>query len=112
VKRQYRITRANDFRRVRQNSRTYTHPLIRILVCDEPGEQRRVGIIVSKSVGSAVTRNLVKRRIRSVADEFIQKLNIEAELLIIANPLSAKADYQQIRQAIMDALRKAELLME
>ena len=97
---------------MRQNSRTYTHPLIRILVCDEPGEQRRVGIIVSKSVGSAVTRNLVKRRIRSVADEFIQKLNIEAELLIIANPLSAKADYQQIRQAIMDALRKAELLME
>ena len=112
MKRQYRITRANDFRRVRQNCKIYPHPLIRVLVSEGPGEQSRIGIIVSKSVGTAVKRNLVKRRIRSIANEFIQQLNKEVDILMIANPAIVKADYQQLRIAITTCLRKAELLVE
>jgi ribonuclease P protein component len=112
VKRQYRITRANDFRRVRQNCKIYPHPLIRVLVSEVPGEQKRIGIIVSKPVGTAVKRNLVKRRIRSVANELIQQLNKEVDILLIANPPIATADYQQIRMAIATCLKKAELLVE
>ena len=55
MKRQYRITRANDFKRVRQNGKAYTHPLVVILVSKEPGEQKRIGIIVGKAVGNSGT---------------------------------------------------------
>jgi len=112
VKRQYRITRANDFRRVRQNCKVYPHPLIRVLVSEEPGEQKRIGIIVSKSVGTAVKRNLVKRRIRSIANEYLQQLNKNVDILMIANPTIATADFQQVRMAITSCLKKAELLVD
>ena len=112
MKRQYRITRANDFKRVRQNGKAYAHPLVVILVSKEPGDQKRIGIIVGKTVGIAVLRNLVKRRIRSIADELIQKINRNADILIIAKPPIIAADYYQIRQVIFDGMRKAELLLD
>lgn len=112
MKRQYRITRANDFKRVRQNGKSYTHPLVVILVSKEPGVEKRIGIIVGKAVGKAVVRNLVKRRIRSIANEFIQQINRNADILIIAKPPIVSADFQKIRQVIFDGMRKAELLLE
>lgn len=112
MKRQYRITRANDFKRVRQNGKSYTHPLVVILVTKVPGEEKRIGIIVGKTIGNAVVRNLAKRRIRSIADEIIQKLNKNAEILIIAKPPIALADFTQIRQAVFDGMRRAELLLD
>lgn len=112
MKRKYRITRANDFKRVRQNGKAYTHPLVVILVSKEPDDEKRIGIIVGKAVGNAVMRNLVKRRIRSIADEFIQQFNRNAEILIIAKPPIASADFSQIRQALLDGMRKAELLLD
>jgi ribonuclease P protein component len=112
VKRKYRITRANDFKRVRQNGKAYAHPLVVIVVSKEPGDVNRVGIIVGKAVGNAVMRNLAKRRIRSIADEFIQHFNRNAEILIIAKPPIASADFAQIRQALLDGMRKAELLLD
>ena len=112
MKRKHRITRANDFKRVRQNGKTYAHPLVVILVSKEPGDEKRIGIIVGKSVGNAVMRNLVKRRIRSIADEFIQQLNRNAEILIIAKPPIASAEFSQIRQVLFDGMRKAELLLD
>jgi len=112
VKRKHRITRANDFKRVRQNGKAYTHPLVVIVVSKESGDEKRIGIIVGKAVGNAVMRNLVKRRIRSIADEFIQQCNRNAEILIIAKPPIASADFTQIRQALLDGMQKAELLLD
>lgn len=112
MKRKYRITRANDFKRVRQNGKTYTHPLVLIQVLVEPGEQKRIGIIVGKVVGNAVTRNLVKRRIRAIAEMYVQKLNLYADILVIARPPCAKAEFQEIHQAIAGVFKKAELITD
>jgi ribonuclease P protein component len=108
VKRQNRITRTVDFKRVRQDGKTITHSLVSILVLRVSGDNKRVGIIVGKSVGNAVTRNLVKRRIRAVADQFIQKINQGVDILIIAKPSAALANYDEIYQAIARGLQKVE----
>ena len=111
MKRQYRITRANDFKRVRQNGKAYSHPLVVILVLQVPADAKRFGIIVGKSVGNAVKRNLVKRRIKSIANELIYKINKNVDILLIAKPSIASAEFIDIRQAIEDGLRRAQLIV-
>ena len=58
----------------------------------------RVGLSVSKRVGNAVTRNLVKRRIRSVF------VNVETtqgwDVVVTAKPESADATFRDLDRAI------------
>jgi ribonuclease P protein component len=63
-----------------------------------------VGIVCSKKVGNAVTRNRIRRRIR----EALRRMDLPSlEAVIIANPEAAKARYPEIVKALYTALRKA-----
>lgn len=53
----------------------------------------QVGFVVSKAVGSAVVRNLVKRRLRHLARERLSSLPGSAVLVVRALPASAAASY-------------------
>jgi len=112
VKRQNRITRADDFKRVRQDGKLIAHSLVNILVLHVSGDTHRFGIIVGKPIGNAVTRNLVKRRIRAAADQFIEKINTGADILIIAKPSASLAEFDEIYRAIAYGLQKAGLLLD
>ena len=79
----------------------------------------RVGIVVNKKVGNAVVRNRVRRRLR----EALRALLLERELVspalhagkasfnlvVIARPDAATADYQQLRSSLKRSLEKAQL---
>jgi ribonuclease P protein component len=52
----------------------------------------QVGFVVAKSVGSAVTRNRVKRRLRHLVRERIDSLPAGSMLVVRALPPSAEAD--------------------
>lgn len=110
MKRQYRITRTDDFKRVRQNGKLYAHSLVNVIVLFCESEKPRFGIIVGKSVGNAVVRNLVKRRIRAIADLYIQKINQGADILLIAKSPASTVGYQELFQVISSGLEKARLL--
>jgi ribonuclease P protein component len=56
----------------------------------------RVGFIVSKAVGNAVTRNLVKRRLRHLTRERLTSLPGSAVLVVRALPASATATYDEL----------------
>ena len=76
------------------------------------GDQKRIGIIAGKSIGNAVQRNLVKRRIRSIADELLQIINIGTDMLMIAKPAMQMAEYSEIREAIIGLCKKANLILD
>lgn len=78
-------------------------------------EGLKAGFIVSKAVGNAVTRNRVKRRLRSaVAEVFAGPLkgHSGAQLVIRALPSSGEADWAtlhaEVTSGIRSALKKAE----
>ena len=56
----------------------------------------RVGFVVSKAVGPAVTRNLVKRRLRHLCRERIDALPPGSMLVVRALPAAADAGYQEL----------------
>jgi ribonuclease P protein component len=56
----------------------------------------RVGLVVSRSVGPAVTRNLVKRRLRHLFAERIDVLPDGGLLVARALPAAAAASYAEL----------------
>ena len=80
----------------------------------------RVGIVVSGKVGKAVVRNRVRRRIREGLRALLRERPVLAadamaggrpscDLLVIARPEAAEADYHALKHALERALRKASL---
>jgi ribonuclease P protein component len=56
----------------------------------------RIGFVVSKAVGPAVTRNLVKRRLRHLCRERIETLPPGSLLVVRALPPAAQASYDEL----------------
>jgi len=82
---------------------------IRPVIGDDP----RAGFIVSKAVGNAVTRNVVKRRLRAIVTElFDRDFGIEVadgsvDVVVRALPASASANFDELKEAATHAVRGA-----
>jgi ribonuclease P protein component len=86
---------------VRRGRRAGTPTLVLHLdVRGTPEEPARgsvsVGFVVSKAVGPAVTRNLVKRRLRHLTRQRLGSLPGSAVLVVRALPASAAASYSDL----------------
>lgn len=71
-----------------------------------PAAPARVGFVVSRAVGPAVTRNLVKRRLRHVLARRIGELPTDARVVVRALPASAVASSAQLDAAVARALTR------
>lgn len=61
---------------------------------DEPSQ---IGFIVAKTVGNAVTRNLVKRRLREIARSTVRDVPLGLTVVVRALPASAKASFAELQ---------------
>ena len=66
-----------------------------------------IGLVVSKAVGTAVTRNLVKRRLRSLVRERLTVLPADAGIVVRALPPAATCTYAQLEVDLDAALATA-----
>lgn len=60
----------------------------------------RVGFVVSKAVGTAVVRNQVKRRLRAVLAQRVDRLPAGSLLVVRANPTAAQASSSELARAV------------
>ena len=74
--------------------------------CDE-GNGPRVGLIIAKSVGSAVERHRVARRLRHVARTMLADLHQCDQLVIRALPSSRQVSSARLEQQLRRGLRRA-----
>ena len=63
------------------------------IAADEPS---RIGFIVSKGVGNAVVRNLVKRRLREAGAASLREYGTGFAIVVRALPASAAASWDQV----------------
>jgi ribonuclease P protein component len=110
LRRELRLRRRKDFDSVFHRGRAWSNNLLvlRSLASDLP--DNRFGFVTSKRLGKAVTRNRVRRRLREV----IRPLSIAKswDIVISAKVPAATADFQELRRAVVDLLRRAALLEE
>lgn len=74
------------------------------------GAPSRVGFVVSKAVGNAVTRNKVKRRLRELSAETVREQPEGMDLVVRALPPAATAPWDELardyRSAVATAVRR------
>jgi ribonuclease P protein component len=72
----------------------------------------RVGVAASRSVGNAVERNRVKRRIRAGIDPIISVVRPGWNLIFLARKTVLVADFGELQSAILTLIKRAGLLVE
>jgi ribonuclease P protein component len=71
--------------------------------------QNRVGYAIGKRVGNAVTRNLVRRRLRMIVRSL--PLLTGHDIVITARPQAASVTFEELREAFESCARRSKLLM-
>lgn len=110
MQRKFRLTRSEDFKRVRRFGKSYAHPLLVLVVqvCDEG--QLHIGVAASRSIGTAVKRNRAKRLLREAFRTLIPSVGAGWDLLLIARPRLISCNVFEAREALLTLLRRAELV--
>ena len=77
-----------------------------------------MGIVVSRKVGKAVVRNRVRRRLREALRDSLNEGVTSAatnhsrpsfDLLVIARPSAAEADYHELKRSLRSAMARAAI---
>ncbi|RGE17337.1 ribonuclease P protein component [Leucobacter sp. wl10] len=107
--RRHRVTRGEDYRRtVRAGYRVGGAFCITHAVFRAPGQPARFGFIVSKAVGNAVTRNLIRRRLKTVVERRLRTGIVGVDVVFRALPAVAGASFEQLEREMNRALDRVE----
>jgi ribonuclease P protein component len=107
-----RLTRRQDFLRIYQIGEKRVGGAFIMYVVRQTGHGRKLGCAVSKKVGGAVVRNRVKRYIREVYRKHRDHMAENAQIVMVARPISATLDYHMCETEIRDLFRQGDLLHE
>ena len=110
MKRKFRLTHSNDFKRVRHTGKSYAHPLSVIIVGEGQDENPRVGIQVSKALGGAVQRNRIKRQLRAIITSLLPEIDQNADIILIPREPASRASFLEIQAAVRKLLGRAGLI--
>ena len=106
--RERRLTCPRDFAALRSHGRAWSAKLLVLVARPNSQETSRVGLSVSKRVGNAVVRNLVKRRLR----EALRCIDLQEgwDILLIARNGAGDADFRTLERSLRSLCRRARLV--
>ena len=110
MQRKFRLTRSEDFKRVRRFGKSHAHPLIVLVVQACDAGQLHVGVTATRALGTAVKRNRAKRLVREAIRTLLPSIATGWDILLIARPRLASCNMFEVREAILTLLRRAELV--
>ncbi len=106
----FRLTRSDDFKRVRRFGKSFSHPLVVLVIQVNEEAKVRVGVAAGRTVGTAVKRNRAKRLLREAMRMYLPSLASGWDLILIARPALAASTLNETREALFTLLRRAELI--
>lgn len=106
-----RITRRADFQRVRQSGQSIRgkYLVLGFLADDQLNEPFKLGLITTRKLGNAVTRNRFRRLLRGVIHRTGEKIRHGHWLVIIARYSAAEVESEQLEKEWKWLLHKADL---
>ena len=100
------LTASPEFERVYRNGSVYRGKLFSVHALPNSIGEPRLGLSVSKKVGTAVTRNKVRRRLREVFRFSAQRLPDDLDFVISARPAAADASFDELIEEFSRSVRR------
>jgi ribonuclease P protein component len=109
-----RLTRSADFERVYRQGRSIANRhLVLYAFSNRTGPDTRLGLSVSRKVGGAVERNLIKRLLREAFAHVEPDLQRGHDLVVVARPpareLAEREGLEGVSRSLAELLGKAGL---
>ncbi|OBG28449.1 ribonuclease P protein component [Mycobacterium sp. E3198] len=103
------MRRSTEFDAAVKNGVRAAQPDVVVHMRRDPGDDNgpRVGLIIAKTVGSAVERHRVARRLRHVARTMLGDLQPSDRVVIRALPSSRQVSSARLEQQLRRGLRRA-----
>lgn len=102
------LTRSEDFDRVYRRKASWASELLVLRAAENTVDFTRYGYSISKRVGNAVVRNLIRRRLR----EIMRRMTLKPgwDIVIIVRPAASRVHFHELNHAAEGLLRRAKLL--
>lgn len=111
MKKAYRIKKNEDFQLVYQRGKSFANRQFVIYILKKSNQKNfRIGLSVSKQIGTAVVRNRVKRLIRETFHQLKEDLPNEYDFVIIARKPAAAMNFHEVKKSIIHIFKVAKLL--
>ncbi len=110
MKRRHSLRGRQRFQQVRSEGKSWAVPLLVLCALPNGGDTSRIGFSVSRRLGNAVRRNRARRRLREAVRGHFASIANGWDLVFIARPPLAQADFADIEAACLTLLKRAQLL--
>jgi ribonuclease P protein component len=101
-----RLTDSPEFERVYRQGTAYRGRLFSVHAFPNEHGNPRLGLSVSRKVGTAVTRNAVRRRLREVVRACTSDIPGNLDLVVSARPAAAGATFGELQAEFGRALSR------
>jgi ribonuclease P protein component len=106
----HRLRYSADLKRVRQQGRSRSHPLVVLVAQPNDLPESRFAFIASRRVGKAVQRNRARRLLREVVRQHLADVKPGWDCVLIARREAALATYWDVETAVITLLTGLHLL--
>lgn len=109
----HRITAGSDYRDTVRRGRRVGGRLIAahaVFHVSRETSPARFGYIITKAVGNAVTRNRVRRRLKSISDAVIREGFTGVDVVFRAHPAAANASFADLDDEVRQLVKQIESL--
>lgn len=110
LNKELRISSSKEYNNIYQNGKKIQGRYIIVFFQKGGTKFSRFGIVTSKKIGNAVVRNRVKRRLRAIVHDNLDKICGSYNIVIVARYNISNAAYENLEQDFFKVMKKAGLL--
>lgn len=104
------IKRNEEYNRIIKNCKSYKYKDIVVYIEWVDNSIYHFGFSVGKKVGNAVTRNRIKRQLKSILDKLSFKNNFNC--IIIVRKSILEKTFQEIQDEMIELVKKLDIMKE
>lgn len=104
------IKKNSDFQRVFRWGTAHANRLLVLYALSRDNFEIRFGYSVSRKIGTAVERNRLRRILKEISRQTLDKLSPGWDLLVIVRPAAQGATYHELKESLIKLFRRHGLL--